>query len=67
MKSVVFDLELCEFEARDLVPLGILIAIDGGGDVEDCGRLGGSDELDDDLVSEQGLAASILAVMQRST
>src|SRR5215470_13760500 len=60
MEVVVANIELIYLLIGDLGPLGIARGVNITGDGQSGGGRGGGDELDDDLVGEQGLGAPVL-------
>ena len=60
VESVTFDVDLGHFGLGDLDAARIKRAVDVASDSEAGGRGGGADELDDDLMAHQRLAAPIL-------
>ena len=60
MEVITVDIDRVHFRIGDLDGLGIVVFVEATLYVEPLGRRGGSDQLDDDLMADEGLAAPVL-------
>ncbi len=60
MEMIAVDIDRVHFCIGDLDGLGIVVFVQAALYVEPLGRRGGSDQLDDDLMADEGLAAPVL-------
>jgi hypothetical protein len=60
VEGITVDIDCIHFSVGDLDGLGIVVFVEATLNVEPVGRRGGPDQLNDDLMTDEGLAAPIL-------